>query len=300
VVLPALGWWYIRKIPADLWASTRGPMPTGTLFAMLGAVLLAVTFVLALFTVFAPRRVHLAFSLLVALVALGTMGSFEFVRESIRKPYVIGNYLYANSVYVNPIPEDGGFSAKEIGDTGILKAAKWIKDRELTKDNQVAVGREIFRVECESCHTTDSYRAIKKFLALRQWDQDKIRAMLGVLDLMHNGVMPPFAGTDAERGALAVFLSSIQSAPTSAPATAAGQFVFERNCVMCHQMNTIGVLFANQPTDPKAASDTLKDLPSIFVLMPDLKLSDQERAALVQWVNTQRVAKGAGAAQGGN
>ena len=36
---------------------------------------------------------HLAFSLLVALVALGAMGSFEFVREAIRKPYVISKYL---------------------------------------------------------------------------------------------------------------------------------------------------------------------------------------------------------------
>jgi hypothetical protein len=35
--------------------------------------------------------------------------------------------------------------------------------------------------------------------------------------------------------------------------------------------------------------------------MPDLKLSDQERTALVQWMNTQRGAKGPGTAtQGGN
>jgi mono/diheme cytochrome c family protein len=299
-VLPALGWWYIRMVPAALWASARGPMPTGTLFAMLAAVLLAVTFALVLFTIFAPRRIHLAFSLLVALVALGAMGSFEFVRESIRKPYVIGNYLYANSVYSNPIPGDGGSSVQEIGSAGILQTAKWIDERDLTKDNQAVVGREIFRVECASCHTTDSYRAIKKYLALRQWDQDRMRAMLGALDLMHNGVMPPFSGTDAERGALAAFLSSIQPAPASAPTIAAGQVVFERNCVMCHQMNTVGTLFANQPSDAKATSDALKDLPSIFILMPDLKLSDQERTELVQWVNTRRGANGTGTAQGGN
>ena len=35
--------------------------------------------------------------------------------------------------------------------------------------------------------------------------------------------------------------------------------------------------------------------------MPDLKLTDQQRAALVQWVNTQRSAMGNGnATQGGN
>ena len=69
---------------------------------------------------------HLAFSLLVALVALGAMGSFEFVREAIRKPYVISNYLYANSLYAAKIPGDGGFSVDEVNATGILKVAKWI------------------------------------------------------------------------------------------------------------------------------------------------------------------------------
>ena len=60
-------------------------MPTGTRFAILAAILLTVTFALALFALIAPKRIHLAFALVVALVALGTMGSFEMVRESIRK-----------------------------------------------------------------------------------------------------------------------------------------------------------------------------------------------------------------------
>ena len=45
--------------------------------------------------------------------------------------------------------------------------------------------------------------------ALRQWDQDKIQAMLGAIEFMHNGVMPPFAGTDAERAALAAYLTTV-------------------------------------------------------------------------------------------
>jgi hypothetical protein len=182
-------------------------MPTGTHYAELAAVLLAVTFALALLMLVRPGRMHLAFSLLVALVALGAMGSFEFVREAIRKPYVIGNYLYANSLYSAQIPGDGGFSVDEVNGAGILQSAKWIDDRDLTKDNQVTVGREVFRVECESCHTANSYRGIKHYLTLRQWDQTKIQAMLGGLEFMHNGVMPPFAGTDSERGALASYLT---------------------------------------------------------------------------------------------
>ncbi len=300
-VLVPFGRWYIRKIPAEVWASARGPMPTGTHFAYLAVVLLTVTLILALITLLRPARLHLAFSLLVALVALGAMGSFEFVREAIRKPYVIGNYLYANSLYATPMPGDGGFSVEKIDDAGVLASAKWVENRQLTKDNQVAVGREVFRVECQSCHTVDSYRGVKRYLEARQWDPDRIQAMLTSLDVMHNGVMPPFAGTDSERLALANYLSTIHAVVSSAANAADGKTVFERNCSMCHQVKSDDALFAHLPNDPKVASDALKDLPSLFIRMPDLKLSDAERSALVQWVNTQRTLPAAASAtQGGN
>jgi mono/diheme cytochrome c family protein len=300
VALVPLGWWYIRDIPKEVWASARGPMPTGTHFAYLAGVLLVVTFALTLITLIRPAKLHLAFSLLVALVALGTMGSFEFVREAIRKPYVIGNYLYANSIYANPMPGDGGFNIDAIDTAGVLASAKWVENRQITADNQALVGREIFRVECQSCHTTDSYRSVKKYIALRQWDRSRIQAMLPTLDVMHNGVMPPFAGADAERAALASFLSSVQPVPPSA-GVADGKTVFERNCSMCHQVKPDDALFARLPNEPNVAADALKDLPNLFPRMADLKLSDGERAAIVEWVNTQRnLSKSASTVQGGN
>jgi mono/diheme cytochrome c family protein len=299
-VLPALGWWYIRRIPADVWANARGAMPTGTRFAMLAVVFLAVTLALALLTLIRPGRMHLAFSLLVALVALGAMGSFEFVRESIRLPYVISNYLYANSLYAAAMPGDGGFTTDAVNDAGILKAAKWINIRELTPNNQVAAGREIFRVSCAGCHTANAYRGLKSYIALRQWDQNKIQAMIGGLEFMHNGVMPPFPGNDAERGALAAYLSTIQPIAAGAPAVADGRTVFEQNCSMCHKVSAQDDLFKDLPTNPNDATEALKDLTSLFPLMPDLKLPDQERAALVQWINAQRSAMGkVNTAQGG-
>jgi mono/diheme cytochrome c family protein len=139
-------------------------------------------------------------------------------------------------------------------------------------------------------------------LALRQWDQNKIQIMLGSLDFMHNGVMPPFAGTDAERAALAAYLSSVE--PVSAAAAAAasdGQTIFEQNCAMCHQATTGETFFNGLPRDPKAASESLKDLTSLLFVMPDLKLSNAQRVALVQWINAQRGVKASGKAiQGGS
>ncbi len=126
--------------------------------------------------------------------------------------------------------------------------------------------------------------------------------MLGGLEFMHNGVMPPFAGTDSERGALASYLTAIQPISTSAAVAATdGETVFAENCGMCHRVSAGDSLFKNLPKDPTAAGEALKDLTSLFPLMPDLKLSDPQRASLAQWVNTQRSAMGnRTATQGGN
>jgi len=121
---------------------------------------------------------------------------------------------------------------------------------------------------------------------------------------MHNGVMPPFAGTDAERDALAAYLGSLQPMPPPPTGAADGKTVFEHDCSMCHQVRQEDHLFANLPRDPKVATDALKDLTSLFPVMPDLKLNEDERRALVAWVNTQRPAASpaqpAAAAKGGN
>jgi mono/diheme cytochrome c family protein len=275
-------------------------MPTGTRFALMACVLLGVTLLLALLALVRPGRLHLAFSLVVALVAFGAMDSFEFVREAVRKPYVIENYLYANSFYSAAMPGDGGFTVDKVADAGVLQSARWVSQRVLTPTNQVAAGKEIFRVECQSCHTVSSYRGVSRLIAQRHWDHDKIQAMLGGLYLMHNGVMPPFAGTGAEQAALAAYLATLVPASSAAAAPADGRTVYEHDCAMCHQMNADDHLFSNMPRDQKAAVDALADLPGMFPVMPDLKLSEDERRALLQWVNAERPSLPPGKAIGGN
>ena len=288
ITLPLFGWWYIREVPAALFASARGPMPTATHFAFLAWSLLAVTFVLILWSLLRPKHLHLAFALIVALVALGAMDSFEFVRESVRKPFVIENYLYDNSLYAASMPGDGGFTVDNLNTVGVLNAATWVQHRTITPDNQVAVGREVFRVECQACHTPDHYRGIHQLIEQRQWDPATVHAMLSGLTLMHNGVMPPFAGTDAERDALAAYVNSLQTITPNPATFTNGKLVFENNCSMCHQDRSDDMLFTGLDPNPKVAADSLKDLTALFPLMPDLKLSEAQRTSLVQWVNTQR------------
>jgi mono/diheme cytochrome c family protein len=241
--------------------------------------------VLVLLTLVKPARLHLAYGLTIMLSALGTMGAFEFVREAIRKPFVIANYLYDNSLYATPSATDGGFSVEAIDQAGVLNTARWVRHREPGRGGDVGAGREIFRVECQSCHTADAYRGMRRLLTARQWDATALNAMLNSLDLMHNGVMSPFAGTDAERAALGSYLATLYQA--GAPPSD-GQHLFEENCSVCHEASPGDSAVATiRAMDSQKASDSLTSLPDLFVRMPDLKLTEQQRITLVQWIKTQ-------------
>ena len=287
VLLPFFAWWYIGNIPAELWASAKGMMPTASRYVTLIVIFSIITFILSLLTLIRPKKQHIIFSLLVFVSAFVTMWSFEFIREAIRKPYIIGNYLYGNSVYVTPMPGDGGFSAENIDQQGILKVAKWVQHRDITDQNQIAVGQEIFRVECQSCHTVDAYRGVKKYLTARMWDEATIQQMLGSLDLMRNRVMPPFTGTDEEKLALAAYLAKIHPVSATEKSTD-GKMIFQSYCASCHQYKADDSVFALfKDLDQPTIVETLTDLPGLYDRMPNLDLSLEQREALAKWAQQQ-------------
>lgn len=287
-ILPLLIWWYARAIPLELWTSARGPMPTATLFATLAVVLAAATFGFALITLIRAGKVGLTYSVPLMILALGAMGALEFVREAVRKPYVIANYLYGNGVYATPMRGDAGFTVEQIDQVGVLPTAKWVKQRDLEHLSAADAGAEVFRVECQSCHTRQAYRGVHKYLARRSWSVEETSAMLASLDLMHNGVMPPFAGTDMERRALAAYLVDLRGPARETTAPAKGSALFDRACAPCHRIDAQDSVFSRIPVmAPNDAIEALGNLPGLFIRMPDIHLSGAERAALVGWIKAR-------------
>ncbi len=286
VVLPVIAYWYISNIPPQVWASAKGLMPTASRYATLILIFSLVTFVLALLTLIKPKKLHFAFSLVVLAAAFTTMWSFEFIRESLRKPYLIADYMYANSLYKTPSAGDGGFTVEQLNQTGVLKTAKWVHPRELTEHNEAAVGREIFRVQCQSCHTVDSYRGMKAALQQRHWDAHTIYQMLGSLDAMNNGAMPPFAGIASERAALAAYLATIHPVTKSPEVTMSGEMTFQSNCAMCHRADHRDIVFSGlKQMDQETIVVMLEDLPTLNPRMPNIKLTESERAELARWLH---------------
>ena len=105
------------------------------------------------------------------------------------------------------------------------------------------------------------------------------------------------AATVAELNALSAYLGSLQPMNPPPDLHPDGKTVYQQNCSMCHLARPDDHLFTDMPKDPQTAIAALGSLPAMFPIMPDLKLSEDERRALVQWVNTQRPAQ---AAKGGN
>lgn len=136
------------------------------------------------------------------------LGTFERVREFVRKPAVIENYMYANGIEIAKYPL--------LREEGVLAHATYCSQRTVTPENRLQAGRDLFVIACSRCHTTDGVNAVtSKLRAMygqEPWDSDVV---FNYVRTMHNvrTFMPPAPGTDAELSALASYLISLQQYP---------------------------------------------------------------------------------------
>jgi mono/diheme cytochrome c family protein len=198
VVCLAAGWWYIHALPQRqlemvLLRSARiaGFLKVFQWFAgaaALGALVLAVRL---------PGRMRFPLALVIVLTGWGLIGSFEFVREAARKPFLIHGHTYSNGIHVGT---EEATSAQ-----GYLAAAKWARVREAGEDNRLAAGAELYQHQCASCHSIGG-----PMNDITHWapnlTQRGMVALLGALSKV-NPAMPPFVGSPAEREALAYYVA---------------------------------------------------------------------------------------------
>ncbi|WP_160717504.1 c-type cytochrome [Chitinophaga solisilvae] len=169
-----------------------------------GAVSLVV--IISIWALLRPRSIRFAFVLAPCLAAFGFLGIFERVREFIRKPYIIGGYMYSNLLR----EEDYPLYKRD----GILKYATYTGVVEITPANRLAAGRDVFMLSCSRCHTTNGINSIvevfeRVYGAGKPLDENSIEAYI---PNMHNGrtYMPPFPGNTQELKALAAYIRQLQ------------------------------------------------------------------------------------------
>ena len=153
-----------------------------------------------------PERVpKWTWAVLIVLVVILT-GQFERAREFIRKPYILGGYMYASGIRVSDYPL--------LMTQGILPNSEYVSAHKVTPDNHLQAGKDIFMVACSRCHTLNGLNnlpaRLRRLYGTAPWSPKAIDTYLSTI---HGArpFMPPFPGTAEERKALAEFLVSLQT-----------------------------------------------------------------------------------------
>jgi len=220
VAIPFLMIWYYMMVPSSQQALLSLGIDTinaGTFSAVTRMALVIITtsatiIGVAYFLAYRnPREFNLSHALAVLLLALMATGAGEYSREMLRKPYVIGRWMYSNGVrvpYVNRINHEG-----------YLAHSNWVWNGSASSYSR---GEAIFRGECSSCHTMDGYRPMRQLMAGR--DRANIESFVTMLhdykpDMTYRRFMPPMAGTEQDIDDLTDYLNAKVNPPAASTQT---------------------------------------------------------------------------------
>jgi cytochrome bd ubiquinol oxidase subunit I len=215
--LPVFSAWFLWQVPdaqrqlLELGVSTIGPgvfTPLTRTVLIIPLASLSVVGFIYLFAWREPRRLEFSHALGVLLLALFATASGEYAREMLRKPYVIGQYMYSNGVRKSRIAQ--------YNQDGYLPTSLWtrsVSSNALPREVSLAMGEAMYRGQCGACHTRDAYRAMKQLLAER--NREAIGSMLTILHTYPNTnstyakFMPPVVGKPEEVQALGDYLDFV-------------------------------------------------------------------------------------------
>ncbi|HUT01606.1 MAG TPA: cytochrome ubiquinol oxidase subunit I [Phycisphaerae bacterium] len=215
----------ILCIPLGLWTFTQlsrraqtfllggaAPMVLFLGFGVASTVILCLAAAVSLL-----RKDHNASSLggvLLCLLSFVAFGAMEFLREGVRKPYVIEGFMYSTGVTVVGEEIDGRACLARTRARGVLSAAPWAlpAGRDAASLAPAARGRAVYRAACLRCHSVDGYNAMRPLVT--GWSAATIRGLLDHMDEI-KPAMPPFPGTTGEKDALAAYLRGLANSRDS-------------------------------------------------------------------------------------
>ncbi|MCS6995465.1 MAG: cytochrome c [Casimicrobiaceae bacterium] len=169
-----------------------------------------------LFAWWRPQRIYTSLAVAVfAYVSLMGVWPEERMRESMRKPFVAGQYIYSNQIIARDVPGKNIVAEVDrLAEHGYLKLHPWIpaRLRTLTENNQLEVGQLLAKTACSNCHALEPGAPLRnlpdKFH--RATDEDLIAAFLnGALKHGTQPYMPRIDLPEHEVRALAHYLAAV-------------------------------------------------------------------------------------------
>lgn len=203
--------WYINTLPANAHALLGMVKDSIIMNRVILAILFSIYFSIAIIK---PQWVTRALAVTMMFV-IGIVGVWpgEKLRETMRKPWVAGQYVYSNQIIGRDVPGKGIKSEVDlIATKGMLKVNPWIPDRlrTITPENKLEVGKLLTRIACSNCHSLDKGGLYRPLIPLAG-----PMGEAGIKDYMKNVIgtgsipyMPKIALPDEEYDAIAAYIAS--------------------------------------------------------------------------------------------
>jgi len=192
-------WWYRVVLPSEIEIIIFQKMPQLrpfiTLFMVCSGLIILGGLIMAIRM---PSGLSRTMAAVMLVIGLLYFGAFEFLREGGRRPYIIYDYMYSNTILKKDL--------ELVRETGVLNSAKWIEHTRVTSANVQAAGRELFNVLCLPCHSIGGpLNDIKQRIRMSSPEELNL-----IFETMGNQrpYMPPFAGTEFEKQVLIHYLNT--------------------------------------------------------------------------------------------
>jgi len=191
------GWWYVGALPESVREFFLRRSSEITAYrAVWPALLTAVAAGSLALSMRLPLGLRRALAACLLLAGLGLVGAFETMREAARKPWLIEGLIWSTDIRPS---QAAPYEAP------LLPRAKWSKIKEVTADNRLAAGSELFTLECLGCHSVGGpVKDIRKVTG--HIGAEGVEAYLTGQGKIFTH-MPPFLGSPDERGALAAYVA---------------------------------------------------------------------------------------------
>ena len=271
VIMVPTFFWYYKAIPGDIVQTAIEMMPTpmASIQGMYwNAGLIAIT--LILFGLLIPKKHNMIVAIVLMIFGLGWFAEYEWMRESIRKPYVITGYMYGNAVELA--------EADKYQQDGYLEHIAF-----RTGDD----GADLFRRACRSCHTIDCYKPLKP--SFDGTDRAFIAAMIKGTHVM-KGNMPPFFGTGQEADLVAAHIyGKVDNRHLKdiygLSGVELGKKVYDVRCGACHEIGGYGDKWESlSGLTAEDHGDILDMAGDLGEEMPEFTGDEIERQALIQYL----------------
>jgi hypothetical protein len=205
--------WYINTLPEQAHIVMENRLPEYFQPALM--IVLSGILGYFLFTLVMPRVIvpALAGVMTVTILVFGLWPE-EVARESIRKPFVAGQYVYSNQVIARDVP---GLGIKSeiplLEDKGFLATHAFVPEnlRVVSPENARAAGHALALTTCSNCHslTNTGIRPLAKYFGGNTDIGDIKTYLQGTLATGNTLYMPKIPLNDAEAEALAVYIAGL-------------------------------------------------------------------------------------------